>query len=567
MPVIAPSDLEPTPKGESDDRRWVNLYRPGIAADLSIEIASSLDAFEEALTAHPGAVALWYFDSPLTFRELDRKASALAAAWKDRVRLGDRIAILNQNTPATVIGLLASWRLGAAVMPLSPMLTRRELSGYLNDGEPTAVIVGADQVAVLRGAISDSAISPIIAVAFPDDDLLEGEFPALLENIAKDVELPSGWSRLSTLVQGSEKTPRHRIRGRDTALLTYTSGTTGRPKAALNSHANVVFNAEVYRQWLTLDSHDVLFAAAPFSHVTGLVAHIATSFAACAPLVMCYRFEPGTVLDLLERRGCTTTVAAITAYIALLEHPKFNPSRLTRFCKLFSGGAPVAPAVVERWEAATGVYIHNAYGLTETTSPSHLVPFGLRAPVDELTGSLSVGVPVPGTRCRIVDVESRATLPFGGGVGELMTCGPQVVSGYWRRPEESAASFDEGWLRTGDLGRSDTQGWFYVVDRAKDMIVASGYKIWPREIEDILLEHAGVSEAAVVGVPDEYRGETPKAFVVARPGAKVTPESLALFCRERLASYKIPRLIEMVDALPKTASGKVLKRVLRDRPE
>jgi long-chain acyl-CoA synthetase len=354
--------------------------------------------------------------------------------------------------------------------------------------------------------------------------------------------------------------------GREVAFLTYTSGTTGVPKAALNSHANVAFSADVYKRWLNLGPDDVLFAAAPFSHVTGLVAHIAAAFAAQAPLVMCHRFDPGTVLDLLHERGCTTTVAAITAYIALLEHPKFDPSRLGRFRKLFSGGAPVAPAVVERWEKATGVYIHNAYGLTETTSPSHLVPLGRRAPLDSSTGCLSVGVPVPDTLCRIVDVQTRVPVPVGQ-VGELMTRGPQVVEGYWRKPEESRAAFEDGWLRTGDLGRKDEDGWFYIVDRAKDVIVASGFKIWPREIEDVLLEHRAISEAAVVGVADSYRGEAPEAFVVLRAGMTVATDELNAFCRERLAPYKVPRLFRLVETLPKTASGKVLRRELRDRRE
>ena len=550
----------------SHDHRWSKLYPAGIAAEIIVPVGSPLEAFENTLRARPEAIALWYFDSPLSYRELDRQAGALAAAWADRVGSGDRVAILNQNTPATVIGLLATWRLGATVMPMNPMLIRRELVHYLSDGEPAAVIVGVEQVTALHGSLTDWKSSPEVAVAFPSDHLRGGDSPDVLKRISEDLVLPQGWSRLSTLLEGEQTASKRKIAGHDVALMTYTSGTSGQPKAALNTHANVAYNAEVYRLWLHIGIDDVLFAAAPFSHVTGLVAHIAAGFAAGAPIVMCHRFDAGTALDLLERRGCTTTVAAITAYIALLEHPSFDPARLPRFRKLFSGGAPVAPTIVDRWEAATGVYIHNAYGLTETTSPSHLVPFGQRAPVDELTGSLSVGVPVPGTQCRIVDMQSRAILPFGGGVGELMIKGPQVVSGYWRKPEESESSFENGWLRTGDLGRSDTDGWFYVVDRAKDMIVASGFKIWPREIENVLLEHPSVSEAAVVGVPDSYRGEAPKAFVVTRLGSTVTPEELISFCRERLASYKTPRVIDITDSLPKTISGKVLRRVLRDRP-
>lgn len=527
---------------------------------------SPLAAFDACVKAQPDAVALWYFNSPVTFSELDRMANALAFAWQSNVQSGDRVAICNQNTPATVIGLLAAWRLGAAVMPLSPMLTRRELVHFLMDGEPSAAIVGVEQARVFQEAMTDWGGAAQVAVTFPSDHLAGDDLPQTVKSVPVHFTPQDRWTRMVEFLQGHSMPVSRQVFGREVAFLTYTSGTTGVPKAALNSHANVAFSADVYKRWLNLGPDDVLFAAAPFSHVTGLVAHIAAAFAAQAPLVMCHRFDPGTVLDLLHERGCTTTVAAITVYIALLEHPKFDPSRLGRFRKLFSGGAPVAPAVVERWEKATGVYIHNAYGLTETTSPSHLVPLGRRAPLDSSTGCLSVGVPVPDTLCRIVDVQTRVPVPVGQ-VGELMTRGPQVVEGYWRKPEESRAAFEDGWLRTGDLGRKDEDGWFYIVDRAKDVIVASGFKIWPREIEDVLLEHRAISEAAVVGVADSYRGEAPEAFVVLRAGMTVATDELNAFCRERLAPYKVPRLFRLVETLPKTASGKVLRRELRDRRE
>jgi long-chain acyl-CoA synthetase len=511
-------------------------------------------------------VALWYFNSAVTFLEVDRMANALAFAWQHSIQPGARVAICNQNTPATVVGLLAAWRLGAAVMPLNPMLTRRELVHVLRDGEPAAAIVGAEQARVFHEALTDCGAAVKVAVAFPGDYLPDEQAPQSLRNIPGEFPHQDGWTRMVELTASDRRLAPRSICGHEVAFLTYTSGTTGLPKAALNSHANVAFSADVYRLWLDLGPEDVLFAAAPFSHITGLVAHIVAAFAAQAPLVMCHRFEPATVLNLLHERGCTTTVAAITAYIALLEHPKFDPSRLTRFRKLFSGGAPVAPAVVDRWEKATGVYIHNAYGLTETTSPSHLVPLGRRAPLDPLTGCLSVGVPVLDTLCRIIDVQTRAPVEFGE-VGELVTRGPQVVEGYWRKPDESGAAFEDGWLRTGDLAREDEEGWFYIVDRAKDMIVASGFKIWPREIEDVLLEHPAISEAAVIGVPDSYRGEAPQAFISLRAGGRVDLDELNDFCRERLASYKVPRLFTIVESLPKTASGKVLRRVLRERGE
>lgn len=562
MTSSAPDARAPTGTGDRDPR-WISLY-PSRMLDRCTPIAASpLAAFDACVAARPDAVALWYFNSAMTFAELDRKAAGLASAWQDSVQAGDRIAICNQNTPATVIGVIAAWRLGAAVMPLNPMLTSRELVHFLEDGAPVAAVVGVEQAKGFQEALVDWGSAVRVAVSAPSDYFENESLPQSLRAAAGDIPHGDGWSPLAEMT-GNRRLQARKVCRRDAAFLTYTSGTTGLPKAAVNSHANVAFSADVYRHWLDLGPEDVVFAAAPFSHVTGLVAHIAAAFAAQAPLVMCHRFEPGVVLDLLYERGCTTMVAAITAYIALLEHPKFDPSRLRRFRKLFSGGAPVTPAVVSRWEKATGVYIHNAYGLTETTSPSHLVPLGRRAPVDPTTGCLSVGVPVPDTFSKIVDVQTRAPLAIGQ-AGELLTRGPQVVAGYWRNAAESRAAFEDGWLRTGDIAREDAEGWFYIVDRAKDVIVASGFKVWPREVEDVLLEHPAVREAAVIGVPDSYRGETPKAFISLRAGSSIATDELSAFCRKRLASYKVPRLFSIVESLPKTASGKVLRRVLREQ--
>ncbi len=229
--------------------------------------------------------------------------------------------------------------------------------------------------------------------------------------------------------------------------------------------------------------------------------------------------------------------------------------------KIYSGGAPIPPSTIAAFEERFGHYIHNIYGLTETTSPSHGVPLGRRAPVDELTGATSVGVPVYDTVVRIVDDNGNDLPP--GEVGEFVTAGPQVVAGYWNKPEATANSIPNGVLHTGDVGYMDSDGWFYIIDRKKDQINASGYKVWPREVEDVLYEHDAVREAAVVGVPDEYRGETVKAFVSLRPGATVTPDELIAFTKKRLAAYKCPRFVEIISDIPKTATGKLLRRELR----
>ncbi|MCS7311373.1 MAG: AMP-binding protein, partial [Acidobacteria bacterium] len=258
-------------------------------------------------------------------------------------------------------------------------------------------------------------------------------------------------------------------------------------------------------------------------------------------------------------------IGSITAFIAMMNSEAFDPMRLRTLRKVFSGGAPVQPAVVKRWEWATGVYIHNVWGMTETTSPGTWTPLGERAPVDPETGALSVGRPIPGSEVRIVDPETGQPRPTGE-VGEIVVRGPHVFKGYWNKPEETAQTLREGWLYTGDLGKMDTQGWVYWIERRKDIINVSGFKVWPREVEGVLLEHPAVLEAAVIGVPDPYRGETVKAIVVPRPEFRdqVSAEELIAFCRDRLANYKYPRLVEFRDELPKNPQGKILKYVLRE---
>jgi long-chain acyl-CoA synthetase len=331
----------------------------------------------------------------------------------------------------------------------------------------------------------------------------------------------------------------------------------------MNTHGNVVFNAQVYRDWIRLDEDDSVLGAAPLFHITGLIGHVGVAMLVPIPLILFYRFDPGVALELAERDKPTFTVAAITAFIALLNHPDAEKRDLSSLTKVYSGGAPIPAATVEAFEKRFGAYIHNIYGLTETTSPSHAVPLDRRAPVDESSGALSVGVPVFNTIVRVVGEDGEDLPP--GEVGEFVTSGPQVVPGYWEKPEETEHALPGGALHTGDVGFMDADGWFYLVDRKKDQINASGYKVWPREVEDVLYGHPAVREAAVVGVPDEYRGETVKAFVSLREGQSTSEEELIAFCKERMAAYKYPRQVEIIDEVPKTATGKILRRELRDQ--
>jgi long-chain acyl-CoA synthetase len=545
----------------SSDRPWLDLYDAGTPASIDVEHRSGLAMFRAAAAAHPDRPLLHYFHATRTVGDVDADSDALAAAFAGLgVGPGDRVAIYLQNVPQWVVALIATWKAGAVVVPVNPMLRERELQVILADSGAT-VLVALESLRPVAEAVRDAtAVRTIVTTS--ELEHLGGDVPPLLAGAGRD----PGDTDLMALIEAHRGAPPPDVPEpgpSDVALLTYTSGTTGPPKGATNTHGNVAFNAQTIRDWMRLTPDDVCLGVAPLFHITGLIAHIAVSVLVPMPLVLGFRFDPGTVLDLIERWRATFTVGATPVFIALMNHPGAGDRDLSSFTTLFSGGAPVAPAVVEAFEKQFGGYIHNAYGLTETTSPSHLGPLAQRAPVDPTSGALSIGVPVFDTDVWIVG-ESGEELAAGE-VGEIVISGPQVVPGYWNKPEETANALPGGALHTGDVGFRDAEGWFYIVDRKKDQINAGGYKIWPREVEDVLYEHDAVREAAVVGVPDDYRGETVKAFVSVKPGREVTAEELIAHCRERMAAYKYPRLVELIDELPKTVSGKILRRELRDR--
>jgi long-chain acyl-CoA synthetase len=548
-------------------RPWLKLYPGFIQPEITPRFASGLEMFLETVQTMPEQAALYYFDRAINYSELDRASSALAAALKERdVRHGDRIALFLQNIPQFLIGLYGAWKVGAIVVPCNPMFKQQELEYQLNDsGAKGFICLESLYETVARAALSKTKVEFVIttneldyAGKEPVPVLLRASRKQWFDETLDLLELLAQFD--GAYVEFASLTPQ------DIAFLTYTSGTTGRPKGAMNTHANVVFNATVYQRWMRLTSDDVVIGVAPFFHITGLIAHLAVAALAGMPIIMFYRFDPAEMLRLIEKWHGSFTVAAITVYIALLNHPDIRTRNLASFRKAYSGGAPVSPAIVENFERITGAYIHNVYGLTETTSPSHAVPLGARAPVDSDSGALAVGVPIPNTTCRVVDVATGQDLPPGE-VGELITKGPEIVAGYWEKPEETAYAIRDGYLYTGDVAKMDKEGWFYLVDRKKDMIIASGYKVWPREVEDVLYQHPAVREAGVVGMPDAYRGETVAAYVALKNGfeGKVTPEELMEFCKQRLANYKYPRHIEIMEELPKTPTGKFLRRELRDK--
>ncbi|MEV3993278.1 AMP-binding protein [Streptomyces sp. NPDC049837] len=523
--------------------------------------ATVVHAFRAAVARAPQHPALVYFDGRLTYRETDALSDSVAGFLAARgVRRGDRVAIMLQNTPHFVLALLGAWKAGATVVPLNPMYKSAEVAHALNDSGASALIC-ADH-AWERYLRETAAGTPVgVALTACEKDLQTRDDPRVLG--FERLPVPADADDLVTVARAGHPAPQYGrdLTATDTALISYTSGTSGTPKGAMNTHRGIMYNAERQRTGHPIAEGAAYFALAPLFHITGMVCELATCLANAGTLVLTYRFEAGVVLDAFAEHRPAYTVGPSTAFMALAAHPAATPGHFASFQVISSGGAPVPPALVERFRAAFGPYIRNGYGLTECTAPCASVPPDKEAPVDPASGTLSVGVPGPETVVRILDDRGNE-VPFGE-QGEIAVRGPQVVPGYWRLPEATAETFPDGELRTGDIGFMDPDGWLYVVDRKKDMINASGFKVWPREVEDVLYTHPAVREAAVVGVPHAYRGETVKAYVSLRPGTPVGPAELSAYCEERLAAYKYPREVEILPELPKTTSGKILRRELR----
>ncbi|MFJ9850803.1 class I adenylate-forming enzyme family protein [Streptomyces sp. NPDC101150] len=527
---------------------------------------STLHAFRAAVRRAPDRTALAYFDGKLSYAETDALSDGIAAHLAGRgLARGDRAAVMLQNTPHFVLAVLGVWKAGGVVVPVNPMYKSGEMRHILDDAEVTAVIC-ADRTwdAFLRDTAAGTRSVRIALTADEtglqtrnDGRVLRGGLPGPREG-ADDLLTVA---RTAGPIRAVPADPG--LAADDIALISYTSGTSGTPKGATNTHGNISYNAERQRTGLGLPEGATYFALAPLFHITGMVCELAACLANTGTLALAYRFEAGVVLDAFREHRPAYTVGPSTAYMALMAHPDAGRDHFASFQALSSGGAPLPPALVEKFRAGFGPYLHNGYGLTECTAPCASVPPGRQAPVDKVSGTLAVGVPGPDTVVRIID-ENGADVAFGE-QGEIAVTGPQVVPGYWRRPDATAEAIPDGELRTGDIGFMDADGWLYVVDRKKDMINASGFKVWPREVEDVLYTHPAVREAAVVGVPDAYRGESVKAYVSLRAGAATEPAELAAYCKERLAAYKYPRVVEILPELPKTASGKILRRELRHR--
>jgi long-chain acyl-CoA synthetase len=485
--------------------RWADRYPAGVQPTLVPRADSMLAAWRSTVERLPDAPGVHYLDRPLSFASLDESADALAVGLADGgTGPGDRVGIYLQNDPQWLVGMVAAWKLGAIPVAINPMLKARELRHHLDDaGATTLLCLESLYRDVVAGVLDGSSVRRVITT-HPLDLVPEpgGDVAWLAAIAAKDA--PEGAEDLADLLEQHRgaRPPDHHPVADDVALLTFTSGTTGAAKGAMNLHRGMVHSSQVFTEWFGLDEHDVVLGMAPLFHITGSIAGMGVTILSGAPLVLAHRFDAAETLRLIEARRCTFGVGAITAFIALANDPTMEDRDLSSFTKVASGGASVSPPTLERIHEQTGIRIHPVYGLTETTSPTHLTPPGVEPPVDPDSGALAVGIPVPGAQMRIVDIDTGTDLGAGA-EGEIVVTGPMVVPGYWDNPEASEHAIRDGWLFTGDIGIVDDEDWLFVVDRKKDLINAGGYKVWPREVEDVLYEHPAVREAAVVGIPDD----------------------------------------------------------------
>ncbi len=534
-------------------------------------------------TRYPDKPAYLFFGRQLSYRELRDQSIAIAGWLQARgVKKGDRVSLFMQNCPQFVAALYGILRADAVVVPVNPMNRADEFGHYITDPEAKVVICSADLagiVAQANAALPEGRRLAHVLVARYADALPEGPIdPAEAPNEATeqwlraDPPLPGpatggpSWTRWGDALAQQLVPGPHTAGPDDLALLPYTSGTTGLPKGCMHTHLTLMHNA-VGGQWGHSGPESVALGVVPMFHITGMIYGVLGAVYTACTTVILPRWDRELAGRLISRHRVSHWTCIPTMIIDLFGSPNYRSFDLSSLRNLSGGGAAMPQAVAQRLLDEFGLTFAEGYGLTETAAPSHANP-------PERAKLQCLGIPIFGVDSRIVDPITLQELPPGE-VGEIVTHGPMVFKGYWRHPEATKAAFvtlpgdasGKTFFRTGDLGRMDEEGYFFLTDRLKRMINASGYKVWPAEVETLLFKHPAVQEACIIAARDEYRGETVKAVVVLRAEArgKTTPEDIIAWSREHMAAYKVPKLVEFVDALPKSGSGKVMWRLLQDR--
>ncbi len=544
---------------------WLDSYPPGVPEHVDVPAGNLARLLADAARDFPSAPALHFQGRTVSYAQLAEQAWRFAGALAGLgVGKGTKVGLVLPNCPQAVIAFFGALRLGAVVVQNNPLYTERELGHQLADAGVEVVVcldLAYERVKAVREA---TAIREVVVTSVLD------ELPAVKRAIAPYTrkgkaaaqaigrdEPVRRWRELvataTTRAEEAEVDP-----ASDLALLQYTGGTTGLSKGVMLSHANLRSNVEQVRAWFpdADPGREVMMAVLPFFHVYGLTVSLLFGVRIGAALVLMPRFDLEQVLAAVDRHRPTLFPGVPTMYVAINNAAAKGGHDLSSIKACLSGAAPLPLEVAERFERYSGGRLVEGYGLSECS------PVALANPIYGKRKAGTIGMPLPDTRARVVDpAEPDRAMPTGE-AGELAINGPQVMLGYWNRPEESAQVLHDGWLLTGDMAVMDDEGYFQIVDRKKDLIIAGGYNVYPREVEEVLYEHPKVLEACVAGVPDSYRGEMVKAFVVLRPGEEATTEEIRSFAKERLAAYKVPRAVEFREELPKTLIGKVLRRAL-----
>lgn len=548
-----------------EEKIWYESYAPGVEKTLEYEKLTMCQALARSAERYPNHTALNYMGKKITFRKLDALVNQFARALCNLgIEKGDKVAMILPNIPQLIIANMATWRIGAVVVLNNPLYTERELKHQLSDSDSVLAVTLSVLVPRVEKVMPDTGVKKVVACQinsflpflkkklfpFVKKDMYRkietGERVMLFEDLLGEqpsdpVEDMSEWEELSTLI--------------------YTGGTTGASKGVMLSHGNVSCNCQQMRAWFPdlADADESVVGTFPIFHAAGFTAVQNLLTWAAFEHVMIPRPEPQAIVELLKKYSPTFLPGVPTIFVGLLADREFREMDLSFIKGFFSGAAPLAADTIRDLKELTGATILEVYGMTETSPVAAVVPWGGKIKPG------TVGIPVADTDIQIVDLETGEKELAQGEVGEIRIKGPQVMMGYYKNPEATEKVLRDGWMYTGDIGFFDEDGYLSVVDRKKDMIIAGGYNIYPVEIDDVLFDHPRIIEACVIGVPDEYRGETVKAFVVCKEGETLTEEEVTAYCKERLAAYKVPKQIEFIAELPKTAVGKVLRRELKDR--
>ncbi len=549
------------------DRPWLKKYDDGVPQSIDYPQVPLFHFLDESARKYPDQPCTIFKGARLSYREMADLTDRLAAGLAELgIKKGDRVGVFIPNTPQFVIAYFAILKLGAIVVAINPLYSAREIEHQVNDAGLETMVVMSNfyrqvkevqpktKIRTLIVTNIKEQLPPVLAFLFTLTQEKKSGFRVTLED--NDV-----WMKDLIERHTPQDRPKVAVGHEDVALFQYSGGTTGVSKGAIATHYNLVADTLQIRAWMpqAREGQEVVLMAIPLFHVYGMVAGMCFGLSAAASLVMVP--NPRDLDDLLgnlQKYKATIFPGVPTLYNAINNHPDVQAGKydLSTISGCISGSAPLMRETKDRFEALTGGKLVEGFGLSEAPTATHCNPlFG-----ENRTGS--IGLPLPDVECRIISLEDGVTVLEAGEVGELVIRGPQVMKGYHNMPTETANTLRDGWLYTGDIARMDEDGYFYIVDRKKELIKPGGFQVWPREVEEVISEHEGVLEVGVAGVPDPYRGETVKAWVVAKPGVSLTEDEIKEWCRERLAKFKVPTQVEFRDQLPKTTVGKILRREL-----